>query len=333
MSEYKYSSNDESFLTPFLYKFFVKPLVNILPMGLPANIITLISNSCVLVAFFVAYFNYLNGTTNYYYLIPILFFCYIIGDCSDGMQARRTKTGSPLGEYFDHFLDSFVTGLITAVFILCFRVKSPVMIFLSFQLLYLGQIGTFWERLHDGVMRFFKFSTSESVIGISVLSAFYAFPFIQNINNNKLFLNLSIFELLVFAGYLGAGLTGVITILKTKKHDIKLALHVVLSSLIGAVLIWTVQSSILLYTLIITCYNAFFIASLLASTNEKTAIAYPDILVPLSCGLYFLLPERIFEIQLLQFAYLLIIILIRFFKFFKKYKHCWYWKNPKLEDN
>ena len=51
MSEYSYSANDESLLTPVLYKYFVDPLVKILPYRLPANLITLISFGFIVIAF------------------------------------------------------------------------------------------------------------------------------------------------------------------------------------------------------------------------------------------------------------------------------------------
>ncbi len=331
MDKYKYSATDESLLTPFLHKFFVNPFLKILPRGIPANIITLISNSFVLFAFLVAYFNYINGTTRFYYLIPIFFFMYLVGDCADGMQARRTKTGSPLGEFFDHFLDSFVTGLLSAVFLLCFRVKSPIMIFLLYQFVYIGQIGTFWERLHLGVMRFFKVSTSEGVVLTSVISASYTFGFIQNLNASKVIFNLSIIELIILGGYIIAGITGFITIFHTKKYNFKLFLHIILSFAIGAVLVWGINASLLMHTLIISLYNVFFIASVLRATNDKSEISFPDFLVPITCILFFILPDFIFWIEIAQVVYLSIIILISFFKFFRIYKHCWYWKNPKQE--
>ena len=36
-------------------------------------------------------------------------------DGSDGVQARRTKSGSPLGELFDHGVDALATSLIVGL--------------------------------------------------------------------------------------------------------------------------------------------------------------------------------------------------------------------------
>ena len=136
MENYSYSAEDKSLLTPVLYKYFVFPLVRILPESIPANIITIFSNSFVVLSFVAAYLNYIHDTYRFLWLIPIFCWTYIVGDYSDGVQARRTKTGSPLGEYFDHFLDSFVTGLLTGTLMLCFRVTNPVLLFCVYQFLY-----------------------------------------------------------------------------------------------------------------------------------------------------------------------------------------------------
>ncbi len=332
MSAYSYKADDQSLLTPFMYKCFVNPLLKVIPMSVPANIITLISNSFVLIAFLIAYFNYLNATTKFFWLIPILCFSYVVGDCSDGLQARRTGTGSPLGEYFDHFLDSFVTGFITGIFLLCFRVTNPIIIFLLYQLLYIGQIGTFWERLHLGVMKFFKISTTEGVVSLSVFAALYALEPIRQLNAENLIRNFSIFELMILFGYLIAGITGFITIIQTKKISFRLFLHIALSFIVGAVLVWQVQASILFCTIIISFYNVFFIASILETTNEGGRERFPDIIIPMSCVLFFTIPNLAFQIQIFQAVYLFFRILVQFELFLKKHKDCWYWKNPKMEE-
>jgi phosphatidylglycerophosphate synthase len=41
----------------------------------------------------------------------ILIFCYMFLDNTDGKQARRTNTSSPLGELIDHDCDSLTVGV------------------------------------------------------------------------------------------------------------------------------------------------------------------------------------------------------------------------------
>lgn len=328
MENYSYSAEDRSLLSPLVYRYFVFPLIKILPESIPANIITIFSNSFVVLSFVVAYLNYLHDTYRFLWLIPIFCWIYIVGDCSDGVQARRTKTGFPLGEYFDHFLDSFVTGLLTGILMLCFRVTNPILLFCVYQFLYLGQIGTFWGRFKDGVMHFSSISTSEGTMVIAIMAALASFSFMRESSLKNIFFTFSIPYIIMFMGFGAAWLTGLIAIFKTKKISIRLVLHLFFSALIGAVLVWKVQAPIFVQTVIITFYNVLFIQSVLSATAEKVKESFPDFLVPISCILYFVAFEYFMIIQVIQIVYLLVRIIIRFLIFFKKYTDCWYWKNP-----
>ncbi len=331
MEEYSYSAEDKSLLTPVIYNFFVYPFMKILPRSVPANIITICSNSFVLISFIIAYINYIKGTNRFLWLIPILCFIYIVGDCSDGIQARRTHTGSPLGEYFDHFLDSFVTGLLTGTLMLSFRVTNPILFFCVYQFLYIGQIGTFWERLKSGIMRFAAFSTSEGIMAIACMASLYPVKAVYELNLKEIFLGFSIPQIIIFVAYAAAGITGFVSIIRTKQYSIRLFLHIAFSAAVGAVLVWYTHCSIFLYTLIITFYNVFFCESVLEATGGNKKEKHPDFIVPFSCVLFFIIPQYAFIIQVCQTVYLFCRIITRFVSFFNKYKHCWYWRNPETQ--
>lgn len=331
MEKYSYSAEDKSLLTPLIEKFFAGNFVNILPASVPANMITICSNSFVLISFAIAYLNYINGTSKFLWLIPFLCFAYIVGDYSDGMQARKTHTGSPLGEYLDHFLDSFVTGFLTGTLMLSFRITNPILFFCTYQFLYMGQIGSFWERLKTGVMRFSKLSSSEGVMAIAIMASLYPVKIVYESNLKALFFGFSLPQIFIFTAYAGAFFTGIVSILRTKQYGIRLPLHIIFSLWIGAVLVWYVNTSILLHTVIISFYNVFFISSLLAATNQNKKESFPDFIVPLSCIIFFIIPQYAVIIQICQSVYLFCIVLIRFVIFFRKYKNCWYWKNPEIK--
>ena len=95
----------------------------------------------------------------------------------------------------------------------------------------------------------------------------------------------------MFIAFGAAWLTGLIAIFKTKKISICLALHLFFSAFIGAVLVWKIHAPIFMQTLIITFYNVLFIQSVLSATAEKVKDSLPDLLVPLSCLLYFIFLE------------------------------------------
>ena len=211
---------------------------------------------------------------------------------------------------------------------LCFRVTNPILLFCVYQFLYVGQIGTFWGRFKNGVMNFSTFSTSEGTMAIAIMAALASFSFMREISLKNVFFTFSIPYIIMFIAFGAAWLTGLIAIFKTKKISIRLVLHLFFSAFIGAVLVWKIQAPIFMQTLIITFYNVLFIQSVLSATAEKVKESLPDLFVPLSCLLYFIFLEYSIIIGTAQIIYLLIRIIIRFLVFFKKYRHCWYWKNP-----
>ncbi len=325
--EYKYSADDASLMTPFLYRFFISPMLKIVPYQIPANIITLFSNSCVLASFIIAGLGYYRNNFNFYFLIPILCFLYLIGDCFDGVQARRTKTSSPLGEYFDHFLDSFVTGLLTGTLLFALRSTHPVILIFPFQALYLGQIGTFWERLKKGVMSFGLISTSEGVMTIAISAFLVSIPFVQRlVILNKVFFSLSLVDFALLISFFFAGVAGIKAIVATKKISLKLLLHLLLSCFVTTASVYF-GLGILLTTLLSTFYNAFFISPLLSGVSEKTEEKFPDFVLPLLFVLCFFLKDWHFVILVSQLSYIALRIVVRFSIFLYANRHFWVWKN------
>ena len=325
--EYQYSAHDASLMTPFLYRFFITPMLKIVPYQIPANIITIFSNSCILISFLIACLGYYKNNFNFYVLIPILCFLYLIGDCFDGVQARRTKTCSPLGEYFDHFLDSFVTGLLTGTLLFALRAENPIILVFPFQALYLGQIGTFWERLKKGVMSFGLISTSEGVMAIAIPSFLVSFSFVRKlIVVNKLIFSLSIVDLLLLTSFFFAGVAGIKAILSSRKYSLKVLLHIVLSCFTTICCVYF-NIGILLTTLITTFYNAFFISPLLSGVSTGKEEKFPDFILPLLFIPCFFIQNWQVVVPILQLTYIICRVMIRFLIFFYANRHFWVWKN------
>ena len=115
MSSYQYRCSDESILLPFLKKNVFSVLHRYIPYGVPANYLTLVSIfviwSCFL--YFIGIETADEGD------IIIAFFAiiiYVIFDHFDGLQAKITATGSPLGEILDHYSDVFNGSIILYLF-------------------------------------------------------------------------------------------------------------------------------------------------------------------------------------------------------------------------
>ena len=328
MSEYSYNANDESLLTPVLYKYFVDPLVKILPYRLPANLITLISFGFIVIAFTIAAHGYRVQRYDFWWAIPILSFLYIIGDCSDGKQARKTGTGSPLGEYFDHLLDTFVSGLLIGILMISFQVINPFIITIGFFNLYFGQIGTFWERYKRRVMSFGKLSTSEGILTIAITSSLVSVPVIHRIADIPAFFGITWSESIIVVIMLGAAITAIHALIRSKQVSFRLIAHFIFALVLTTLVASLYRDNMIYITVVITFYNVFFLASLLAATNLEKRETMPDIIVPLSCILFFILPDYAAYIRYGQIFYLMIRILIRFTAFFRLHRQYWYWINP-----
>src|SRR5688572_31878006 len=125
MRPYQYRCKDYSLVTPLFKKWVITPLIKIVPWVIPANIITLISNGFVYLALYLSLNAELAG--NYTPLcISACLLLYLIGDHLDGMQAKRTGTGSALGEFCDHYLDAFNNGIIVYTMLVFFDVQQSI---------------------------------------------------------------------------------------------------------------------------------------------------------------------------------------------------------------
>ena len=157
--DYKYQAPKLSFLETLCLDGFWDWLANrVYPNWLAPNMLTLLGGACILSATLLgAWFSpSLRGEAPswVYATNALLLFAYQSLDGSDGKQARRTKTGSALGELFDHGIDAFAVAPITLFTIdaFAFGIESvwPWLITLGAQACFLFSNLTLF---HTGCMR------------------------------------------------------------------------------------------------------------------------------------------------------------------------------------
>jgi phosphatidylglycerophosphate synthase len=116
---YKYVSPNLSLFEQLFLNDFWAHVTELYPFWLAPNIITLVGGSCALTSYLILWIlsPQALGTAPYYcyYIAAFLFFAYQTLDGSDGKQARRTGSGSALGEMMDHGVDAVVTGFLGVV--------------------------------------------------------------------------------------------------------------------------------------------------------------------------------------------------------------------------
>ncbi|KAE9981533.1 hypothetical protein EG328_011570 [Venturia inaequalis] len=110
LKSYKYSSIDKSYISRYILKHYWNGFVELLPLWLAPNLVTLLGFFFILsnVALMVWYVPDMVGPAPgwVYISFAVGVWMYSTLDNVDGKQARRTGTSSPLGELFDHGIDS-----------------------------------------------------------------------------------------------------------------------------------------------------------------------------------------------------------------------------------
>jgi len=109
----------QTFDHSLLYKYLISPacafLVVFFPTWLAPNVLTLGGLLCNILAFLLSLIYVPNGEGEaprwVYFAIGALIFCYMMLDNTDGKQAVRTGSSSPLGELLDHGCDSLCIAM------------------------------------------------------------------------------------------------------------------------------------------------------------------------------------------------------------------------------
>ncbi|KAF4226759.1 hypothetical protein CNMCM6805_004158 [Aspergillus fumigatiaffinis] len=121
LKTYRYAGVDHSLISRYVLKpFYNRCVINCFPMGMAPNAITLTGFLFVVINFITIL--WYNPTLDHdcppwvYASCAIGLFLYQTFDAVDGMQARRTRQSSPLGELFDHSVDACNTALGVIIF-------------------------------------------------------------------------------------------------------------------------------------------------------------------------------------------------------------------------
>lgn len=175
---YKYMAIDTSPLSVYVMHPFWNRVVELVPKWVAPNVLTFGGFLLIVVNFScLSYYDYdytaasgpLNGTTdglvnghvelipqNLWYAIGVFLFLAYTLDGIDGKQARRTQTSGPLGELFDHGLDSYTVFFIPACLYSIFGRLDysipPVRMYYVMWNLLLNFYLSHWEKYNTGVL-------------------------------------------------------------------------------------------------------------------------------------------------------------------------------------
>ena len=346
-TNYSYSAKNESFLDGLIIPYFVRPLLKVFPYGIPANIITIFSNTLVFLSFLIA-MQATRGSYFLWFLIPVFIVTYVIGDCMDGEQARRTKTGSPLGEFLDHFLDTFVTGVLIISIIAAYDVKNPFITYIILFISYVTQATTFWEKFKKHKMHFGKFSSTETILSLALIItlAFFkpirdfvsqnlgSFDFVQNsfLSSCNAVVNLTVMELVLVVMSVFAIINIVGTLIRSGGASIRYWMYLVFTAAVTIIMASADVHYYHLPFLTLSLLNIYYISGLLVAIVMKKNDPYPDFVLPVVLTVLFALKVESPVVSIVSLVYIFVSVVIRATIFFVQNKKYWVWKNPKPEN-
>ncbi|KAF4520542.1 hypothetical protein B566_EDAN008741 [Ephemera danica] len=166
---YKYSARDTSPLSIYIMHPFWNTVVKLCPMWVAPNILTFVGFLFTVLNFLIfSWYDYsfYASSSDHPEAAPIarwvwglaavnLFLAYTL-DGIDGKQARRTQTSGPLGELFDHGLDSWTTVLIATCMYSAFGRTdfsiSPLRMYFCFWNIFINFFISHWEKYNTGVL-------------------------------------------------------------------------------------------------------------------------------------------------------------------------------------
>jgi phosphatidylglycerophosphate synthase len=327
MRPYQYRCNDNSLLTPTFKKWIVAPMARFVPWGIPANIITIVSNFFVYIALYLALDPSWLGDFATRLYVSACFLMYLIGDHLDGMQAKRTGTGSALGEFCDHYLDAFNNGVIVFTMLTIFKVTNPWIVATCLTTSYMAHTSVFYEQFKTGWLTFEKMGSLEGVlfaafiIGISVIAPVSDFLSLTVMGI------LSVFELLMLSSALGAVLTFINTWKRTP--DVKVNFWIFMLLLISISVVGVLSLSNYDMFWLITLYASLYIGRIMQGHLVDGVERHTDFVAPLAL-LVLALWQRYSPDEfppMYVVVYLLICIGILIFQVFSKLKAHWVWLN------
>ena len=325
MRPYQYRCNDHSLLTPVFKRWIITPLISFIPWVIPANIITFISNGIVYVSLYLALNPLVYGKATPL-LVSLGLILYLIGDHLDGMQAKRTGTGSALGEFCDHYLDAFNNGVVMFTMIAVFGITHKPIVAGVIVISYWAHLAVFYEQFKTGWLTFEPVGSLEGVLLSALLIAMTAIEPVNILFRQHLYLDYSLIECVLIASSLGA----IITFYKTWKRtpDVKTSfwLFTITSAMTGF-LAFTLFSSLELFV-VLTLYCSLYIGRIMHGHLIDGIERSTDFVVPLLLllGLIsnFQFTNYLFGIIVL---YLFAQIAILIVKTFSVLKIFWVWSN------
>ena len=188
MEQHKYASEGNTLLDPLMQKFW-NFVVTLVPLWVAPNLITIFGLVLNVIGGALVFIYLPSASTvdydddtpqfvkSLFLLNAITLFLYQTLDAIDGKQARRTNTSSPLGELFDHGMDSISTSMVgVSMLIAVYGGKEPDLLLLFTILVSSAFYLAHWSTYITGKLQFSFIDVTEAQwvsIGLLLVSYFF----------------------------------------------------------------------------------------------------------------------------------------------------------------
>ncbi|XP_062986766.1 ethanolaminephosphotransferase 1-like isoform X2 [Elgaria multicarinata webbii] len=141
--QYKYSAVDTNPLSVYIMQPLWNRIVKIVPLWVSPNLLTFTGFMMILI---------------HCSILSFYDWDYTASDCIDGKHARRTQSSTPLGELFDHGLDSWASSIFALSFYsICSRENgkaghSVCTMYFSLSVILINFLFSHWEKYNTGVL-------------------------------------------------------------------------------------------------------------------------------------------------------------------------------------
>lgn len=328
MSEYTYQCKDYSLLSPLFKSFLVIPLIRFVPRAIPANLITIVSSVFFYLALYLS-FNKQQYVEFILFVIPFLLLANLIGSHLGRAQALRTKTGSTLGEFCNHYLNAFNNGFLIIILCNLFEVNNVLLMILVVISSYWALVMLFYEQFKTGWMIVEKFGSLEAVILAIVLILFAEFETIHSFYYSTLIPNLRAVDLLLIAVCFGAIFTFIKTLWRTP--NVRYSIWLFMGSSIVIAILGTSIFSNSQLAVILILYSSLYLGKVMIGHLIDGIERSPGLFTPLflliitGTGLY---EGNSFVVLLVYLSASIILLIFRTFQSIGKH---WLWVNPPLD--
>jgi ethanolaminephosphotransferase len=334
MKEYTYNCIDKSILLPYFKKYYVSFFFKFVPRGLTANFITLISTSFIIYLLYASTRPDVESSATFALLLAFCLHNYLVGDHLDGMQAKATGTGSPLGEYMDHYLDVY-NGAIVLLALTVFFGPLPKLTFYWFIVFNaLSFAITMVEELERQELVFGLLGTLEGIVLLVLFFVTWAVEPVRDFWNQELFQGYARYWLVIL--FFGLGYIGtIVDVARRIGYFPRQFLVFTLATLLMAYSLYQSGYSNIISWLCVTLYSGEYISKVMESYLIGKKHKYPDLLVLITVSLASMMifldilrNEIIRNVIIVMMVYLGFKVVTLFVLVVFQLKHHWIWVNP-----